>query len=166
MHRLLKGGHSWVAGEARQPWRQCCHRLRTQVRRTQSSLCPSDIWSDRRGLISDMRGLMTRQYSPCWSKLNSDKRLLFAVENKKKHHKIHIKSSSFPGGPIQPTSLWTRSPWPSSSATSSSFPGPYSKVGGLEDFLTWQGRGWGPGSDGIPVPDPSRPENWKWLGTG
>ena len=22
------------------------------------------------------------------------------------------------------------------------------------------------GSDGIPVPDPSRPENWKWLGTG
>ena len=57
--------------------------------------------------------------------------------------KIHIKSSSFPGGPIQPTSLWTRSPWPSSSATSSSFPGPYSKVGGLEEFLTRQGGVWG-----------------------
>ena len=57
--------------------------------------------------------------------------------------KIFIKSSSFPGGPIQPTSFWTRSPWPSSSATSSSFPGPYSKVGGLEEFLTRQGRVWG-----------------------
>ena len=34
------------------------------------------------------RGLMTRKYSPCWIQLNSDKRLLFAVENKKKHHVI------------------------------------------------------------------------------
>ena len=33
------------------------------------------------------RGLMTRKYSPCWIQLNSDKRLLFAVENKKKHHR-------------------------------------------------------------------------------
>ena len=32
------------------------------------------------------RGLMTQKYSPCWSKLNSDKRLLFAVKKKKKHH--------------------------------------------------------------------------------
>ena len=32
------------------------------------------------------RGLMTRKYSPCWIKSNSDKRLLFAVENKKKHN--------------------------------------------------------------------------------
>ena len=30
------------------------------------------------------RGLMTRKYLPCWIKSNSDKRLLFAVENKKK----------------------------------------------------------------------------------
>ena len=30
-------------------------------------------------------------------------------------------SSAFPGGPIQPISLWTWSPWPSSCATSSSF---------------------------------------------
>ena len=29
---------------------------------------------------------MTRKYLPCWIKLNSDKRLLFAVENKKKHY--------------------------------------------------------------------------------
>ena len=29
---------------------------------------------------------MTRKYSPCWIRLNSDKRLSFAVENKKKHH--------------------------------------------------------------------------------
>ena len=36
------------------------------------------------------RGLMTRKYSPCWIKLNSDKRLLFAVENKKKHHSFEI----------------------------------------------------------------------------
>ena len=34
------------------------------------------------------RGLMTRQCSSFWIKLNSDKRLLFAVENKKKHHVI------------------------------------------------------------------------------
>ena len=33
------------------------------------------------------RGLMTRQCSSFWIKLNSDKRPLFAVENKKKHHK-------------------------------------------------------------------------------
>ena len=59
MHRLLKGGHSWVAGEARQPWRQCCHRLRTPVRRTQSSLCPSDIeWVKSR--ISGMRKALLR----------------------------------------------------------------------------------------------------------
>ena len=30
---------------------------------------------------------MTRKYSPCWIKSNSDKRLLFAVEKKKKHQK-------------------------------------------------------------------------------
>ena len=36
---------------------------------------------------------------------------------------VAASSSSFPGGPIQPTSSWTRSPWPSSSASSSSFPG-------------------------------------------
>ena len=59
MHRLLKGSHSWVAGEARQPWRQCCHRLRTQVRRTQSSLCPSDIeWVKSR--ISGLRKALLR----------------------------------------------------------------------------------------------------------
>ena len=29
---------------------------------------------------------MTRKYSPCWIKSNSDKRLLFAVEKNKKHH--------------------------------------------------------------------------------
>ena len=32
------------------------------------------------------RGLKTRKYSPCCINSNSDKRLLFAVENKKKHH--------------------------------------------------------------------------------
>ena len=36
---------------------------------------------------------------------------------------VAASRSSFPGGPIQPTSSWTRSPWPSSSASSSSFPG-------------------------------------------
>ena len=33
------------------------------------------------------RGVMNRKCSPCWIKSNSDKRLLFAVENKKKHIK-------------------------------------------------------------------------------
>ena len=37
---------------------------------------------------------MTRKYSPCWIKSISDKRLLFAVENKKKHHEENCKSSS------------------------------------------------------------------------
>ena len=31
---------------------------------------------------------MTRKYSPCWIKSNSDKRFLFSVENQKKHHVI------------------------------------------------------------------------------
>ena len=34
---------------------------------------------------------------------------------------------------------------------------------GLTCYVSFVSR---PGSDGIPVPDPSRPENWKWLGTG
>ena len=37
---------------------------------------------------------MTRKYSPCLIKLNSDKRLLFAVENKKKHHEVQIHRPS------------------------------------------------------------------------
>ena len=40
------------------------------------------------------RGLMTRKYSPCRIKSNSDKRLLFAVENKKKHHKCRYRVCS------------------------------------------------------------------------
>ena len=53
----------------------------------------SQIWSflcmwfwDYRQCLK--RGLMTRKYSPCCIKSNSDKRLLFAVEKRKEHHKF------------------------------------------------------------------------------
>ena len=39
--------------------------------------------------------LKTQKYSPFWSKLNSDKLLLFAVEKRKKHHLfLEIKNLS------------------------------------------------------------------------
>ena len=38
---------------------------------------------------------MTRKYSPLWIKLNSDKRLLFAVEKNKKHHILQKKLPIF-----------------------------------------------------------------------
>ena len=38
---------------------------------------------------------MTRKYSPCWIRLNSDKRLLFAVENKKKLRIFPVKNPKF-----------------------------------------------------------------------